>query len=905
MADQLILTATPARGAAAGTGHYAAVLATTTPDGHGSTNFVTTTTVGGLDIPVTDTAGGNPSSWWFQFGAATGFGSNLTALIRGLESSLAVNAGAGILVEHYAADASTYIADILSDRTVPTVITEWTASATNKSLASVAAASQNYTAGDWGKITLKQRNVGSMAAGTATVITGVSGSFSSLTFATTLPVYQQALPVVEAFSGGTNDAWNPSIWRQVVAYAAAPATIQSGMGQAVLGDGFQGTAMYTGGAVSTVDTDITGYFYFIDATLNQYATVCWRSDGVGDTLGNGSTRNGYDMSIQRNSSNAYVYQCHRINNSVFTDLLGGDQACPLAGGVWPSNTPINFRIIHTGTTIRGYIWTGSTPPPTPTFAVVDGTPYSTAGGAMLTYLSGQAGTGTCTGAFGPFTFGPPFSPAVAVTRRRRRVFLPRRRSTITQIPASGPAVDPIAGTFAATAGMSSTLVDIETIAATFAAAAAMAGTLVDTESVSSTQAAQATQSGTLLDNEFIAATQSAQASMAASPFGTEIVAAAFAAVAAQSATLFGVETIGGTFAALATMTGSPAVVQALTGTFAAVAAQSGALADTEPVSSTQSAQASMSGSLLDTEPVTGTFAATAALSATLSDQEFIAATLAAQAAMSATLTGTTFPAGTFAALAQMAATVFGVETVTAGQAAQASMSAVLVDTEIVTAAQAAQAAMNATVVISGIDPVTGTFAALAAMSGSLSDTEIVAAEQDAVAAMTATLLDTETVASTQAAQAAMSAALTSFAVDPTGGTFSAQATMTGGLTGVEIVASTQAARASMAGAIIGVEVVGATFAAIATLTGSLVDVQPTGGTFAAIAELLGVLEDPTRFRDITVGVATGRDPWSVVTGMDRISVVTGKDRWQVVTGATRWGVLTGRDPWQVTTQEAD
>ena len=186
MSTQLFLTSTPA--AVGGSGG----LKLSTGRGAASATAITTTTASGTNIPVTASAGGTALSWWFQVGAGTISG-NVSANIRARESSTAVNAGLGILIERYASDGTTLLGTILSDRTVPASITELTTSDSAKALAAVAPTSTTMSDGDWIKVTIKIRNVGTMAAGTATLsyngpTAGAAGD-SYVTFTDNLNLY--------------------------------------------------------------------------------------------------------------------------------------------------------------------------------------------------------------------------------------------------------------------------------------------------------------------------------------------------------------------------------------------------------------------------------------------------------------------------------------------------------------------------------------------------------------------------------------------------------------------------------------------------------------------------------------------------------------------------------------------
>lgn len=202
MTTQLFLTA--AASPLGGSGQLAAL----TVRGGTSTAAVTDTVASGTDIQVTAATGGaTPLSWWYQVGAATSFTANVTANIRGKESNAANNAGAGILIEHYDSTGTSNLGTILTDRTVPATITEYTTTDAAKALASVAMTSTTFSDGDWIKITLKVRNVGTMGAATSGVTNTYSGPTSGsagdtwVTFSSTLPT--PATPLRDATSAAS------------------------------------------------------------------------------------------------------------------------------------------------------------------------------------------------------------------------------------------------------------------------------------------------------------------------------------------------------------------------------------------------------------------------------------------------------------------------------------------------------------------------------------------------------------------------------------------------------------------------------------------------------------------------------------------------------------------------------
>jgi hypothetical protein len=132
------------------------------------TTAVTTTTAGGTNIPVTTTAGGQALTWFTEpITEAVTISGNVSVSISGLESATTVNAGSGILIER-TNTAGVVQSTIVADSTIPATITEWTASTTTKT-GTYTATSTTMAVGERIKVTLKVRNVGTMAAGTQTV----------------------------------------------------------------------------------------------------------------------------------------------------------------------------------------------------------------------------------------------------------------------------------------------------------------------------------------------------------------------------------------------------------------------------------------------------------------------------------------------------------------------------------------------------------------------------------------------------------------------------------------------------------------------------------------------------------------------------------------------------------------
>jgi len=137
--------------------------------GRASSTVITTTTASGTNIQVTATAGGQALTWFSEpFTADITISGTVTVNIRGLENANTTNAGRGILIER-TNNAGTVLSEILSDRTVPTTITEFTTSDAANGAATYTPTSTAMVAGDRIKVTLKIRNVGTMGAGTATI----------------------------------------------------------------------------------------------------------------------------------------------------------------------------------------------------------------------------------------------------------------------------------------------------------------------------------------------------------------------------------------------------------------------------------------------------------------------------------------------------------------------------------------------------------------------------------------------------------------------------------------------------------------------------------------------------------------------------------------------------------------
>jgi len=137
--------------------------------GRASSTVITTTTASGTNIQVTATAGGQALTWFSEpLTQGITISGTVTVNIRGLENATATNAGRGILIER-TNNAGTVQSSIVADTSVPTTITEFTTTDAANGAATYAPTSTAMVAGDRIKVTLKIRNVGTMAAGTATI----------------------------------------------------------------------------------------------------------------------------------------------------------------------------------------------------------------------------------------------------------------------------------------------------------------------------------------------------------------------------------------------------------------------------------------------------------------------------------------------------------------------------------------------------------------------------------------------------------------------------------------------------------------------------------------------------------------------------------------------------------------
>ncbi len=132
--------------------------------GGASTNAVTTAVRDATNIQVTATAGGTALAWFTEpLTQAVTISGTVTPNIRGQESSTAVNAGAGILIQR-CDGAGTVISAIINDVAFGL---EWPVAQATRT-ASLTPTSTSLSVGDRIRIVLKVRNVGTMDDGTVT-----------------------------------------------------------------------------------------------------------------------------------------------------------------------------------------------------------------------------------------------------------------------------------------------------------------------------------------------------------------------------------------------------------------------------------------------------------------------------------------------------------------------------------------------------------------------------------------------------------------------------------------------------------------------------------------------------------------------------------------------------------------
>lgn len=178
-------------------------LALSTKRGGASTNAVTTTTAGGTNIVVT-TSGGGQALTWFSEPMPEGFTltGTCTVNIRGREAANTVNAGRGILIER-TNSAGVVQANIVADTTVPATIAEYTTTDAANAAFAPTVTSNTFAVGDRIKVTLKVRNVGTMAANASGVTNTYNGPTSGAAGDTFITFSQDFRPA-EPLETGVN-----------------------------------------------------------------------------------------------------------------------------------------------------------------------------------------------------------------------------------------------------------------------------------------------------------------------------------------------------------------------------------------------------------------------------------------------------------------------------------------------------------------------------------------------------------------------------------------------------------------------------------------------------------------------------------------------------------------------------
>jgi len=141
--------------------------------GRTAVTTTTNTVASGTNITITATAGGQVLSWFSEpVTNAVTISGTITLNIRCRESANTVNAGVALLIER-ANNAGTVQSTILADSTVPATIAEYTTTDAANGAATYTATSTAMAVGERIKITLKVRNVGTMAANA----TGVTNTY--------------------------------------------------------------------------------------------------------------------------------------------------------------------------------------------------------------------------------------------------------------------------------------------------------------------------------------------------------------------------------------------------------------------------------------------------------------------------------------------------------------------------------------------------------------------------------------------------------------------------------------------------------------------------------------------------------------------------------------------------------
>lgn len=160
--------------------------------GKSAVSRITTTTAGGTNIQVTDNVGGVALTWFSEPLLPVTISGTVTINLHGFESVATVNAGFGFMLERARADGNV-LGTIITDTVIPSAgITELGISDTLIT-GTYTPTSTAIKIGDRFKLTVKIRNVGTMAAGTATLSFGAASGGSTgdsfLTFTEDIKAY--------------------------------------------------------------------------------------------------------------------------------------------------------------------------------------------------------------------------------------------------------------------------------------------------------------------------------------------------------------------------------------------------------------------------------------------------------------------------------------------------------------------------------------------------------------------------------------------------------------------------------------------------------------------------------------------------------------------------------------------
>lgn len=179
--------------------------------GRASATFVTSTTAGGTNITCTATGGGQALSWFSEpITEAITISGTVTVNIRGLEAANTVNAGRGILIER-TNNAGTVQSTIVADSTVPATITEYTTTDAANGAATYTPTSTNMAVGERIKVTLKVRNVGTMAANASGVTNSHDGPASGAAGDTWVR-FNEDIRTDEVMEVGANELYGAGIY---------------------------------------------------------------------------------------------------------------------------------------------------------------------------------------------------------------------------------------------------------------------------------------------------------------------------------------------------------------------------------------------------------------------------------------------------------------------------------------------------------------------------------------------------------------------------------------------------------------------------------------------------------------------------------------------------------------------